>query len=345
MISIFKSSSSAPPPSSNDGARALCLLAQALKLNLIRAKGLNNVELTASLDDLAYAVENAEGEAVVLKSSGHTCASIQRYFEQLGQSIDAVGFDLATSIRALATLLHNDSGKQEEFLGKMEEIRDNFQAGHTLDDVHVLRQHLDACLTSLRSELFEARQNHHACQAAMLEHMSHLHRSISTLRSKVPPKHTAGPALSILRIRRLKAVRDRYGDTVAQRMLDYVIQILLVRWPAAYDITPYGDECLVVIDSQNLDLEFHRAALRKLSGEKNVFNTKHDGHEIILPLALDWTVIRAPAEGDVDEFIRNFLDGMSQQDNQAASLDKALGLHAPGPHTPGPNTPGSLSPA
>jgi hypothetical protein len=326
MISIFQSSRSAPAPVSKDGARALGLLSQALKLNLIRAKGLNYVELAASLDALAYAVEKAEGEAAVLESSSHTCGAVQHYFEQLGQSIDAVGFDLATSIRALATLLHTDSGNQEEFLGKMEEIRDNFQAGHTLDDVHVLRQHLDSCLTSLRSELFQARQNHQASQAAMLDHMSHLHRSISTLRAKVPPKHTTGPALSILRIRRLKAVRDRCGDTVAQRMLDYVIQILLVRWPAAYDITPYGEECLVVIDSQNLDLDFHRAALRKLSGEKNVFNTQHDGHEIILPLALDWTVIRAPAEGDMDEFIRNFLDGMAQKDNQAASLDHALGL-------------------
>ena len=160
----------------------------------------------------------------------------------------------------------------------------------------------------------------------MLDHMSQLHRSISTLRNKVPPKHTAGPALSILKIRRLKAVRDRYGNTVAQRMLDYVIQILLVRWPAAYDITPYGDECLVVVDSQNLDLDFHREALRKLSGEKNVFNTQHEGHEIILPLALDWTVIRAPAEGDMEEFIRSFLDGMANKDNQAASIDQALGL-------------------
>ncbi len=328
MISIFQSSRPAPAPVSKDGTRALGLLSQALKLNLIRAKGLNYVELAASLDALAYAVEKAEGEAAVLETSSQTCGAVQHYFEKLGQSIDAVGFDLATSIRALATLLHTDSGNQEEFLGKMEEIRDNFQAGHTLDDIHILRQHLDSCLTSLRSELFHARQNHQVSQSAMLDHMSQLHRGISTLRAKVPPKHTTGPALSILRIRRLKAVRDRYGNTVAQRMLDYVIQILLVRWPAAYDITPYGEECLVVIDSQNLDLDFHRDALRKLSGEKNVFHTHQEGHDIILPLSLDWTVIRAPAEGDMEEFIRNFLYGMAQKDNQAASLDQALGLQS-----------------
>lgn len=324
MISIFQSAR--PVVNRQHGARALGLLSQALKLNLIRAKGLNYVELAASLDCLADVVEKSDDEAVVMDSSTHTCQSIQLYFERLGQSIDAVGFDLATSIRALATLLHTDSGNQEQFLGKMEEIRDSFQAGHTLDDIHVLRQHLDSCLTSLRSELFEARQSHQRSQAAMLDHMSQLHRGVSTLRAKVPPKLTTGPALSILRIRRLKAIRERYGNSVAQRMLDYVIQILLVRWPAAYDITPHGDECLVVLDSQNLDLDFHRAALRKLSGEKNVFNTHHEGHDIILPLALDWTVIRAPAEGDMDEFIHNFLDGMAKKDHQSASLDEALAL-------------------
>jgi len=187
---------------------------------------------------------------------------------------------------------------------------------------------LDSCLTSLRSELFQARRAQQENQSAMLEHMSALHRSVSSLRSKIPPKHTTGPALSILRIRRLKAIRDRYGADVAQRMLDYVIQILLVRWPAAYDITPYDDECLVVLDSQNLDLDFHRSALRKLSGEKHLISVRFDGQEVILPIALDWTVIRAPADGDMDEFIRNFLAGMAQKDQQSATLDHALGLHA-----------------
>ena len=160
----------------------------------------------------------------------------------------------------------------------------------------------------------------------MQKHISQLHRSVSTLKSRVPQKHTTGPALSILRIRRLKALKDCYGPAVAQRMLDFVIQILLVRWPAAYDITPYTDECLVVIDSQNLDLDFHRSALRKLSGEKTTFTTQHEGHELILPIALDWTVLRAPAEGDMDAFIRNFLNGMDEKDTQTAALDKLLQL-------------------
>lgn len=324
MISIFQSSRATE--TSKGGARALVLLSQALKVNLIRARGLNHAELSAYLDELAELAEKTREESPMVEASGKACGAVQVYFEHLGQSIDSVGFDLATSIRALATVLHGSSENQEGFLGKMEEIRDNFQAGHTLDDMHQLRQHLDSCLTSLRTELFQARKAQQENKAAILERLSLLHRSVSTLRANVPQKHTTGPALSILRVRRLKAVRERYGAEVAQKMLDYVIQILLVRWPAAYDITPYGDECLVVVDSQNLDLDFHRNALRKLSAEKNVFSTHKDGHEVILPLALDWTVIRAPAEGDMDEFIRNFLDGMAQKDSQSASLDKALGL-------------------
>jgi hypothetical protein len=324
MISIFQSSRAAE--TSKGGARALVLLAEALKVNLIRARGLNHVELSACLDALASLAEKTREEAPMVESSGKACAAVRTYFEHLGQSIDSVGFDLATSIRALATLLHGSAGNQEGFLTKMEEIRDNFQAGHTLDDIHLLRQHLDSCLSSLRTELFEARRAQQENSAAMLERLSVLHRSVSELRAKAPRRHAAGPALSILRVRRLKAVRERYGAGIAQKLLDYVIQILLVRWPAAYDITPYGEECLVVVDSENLDLDFHRNALRKLSSEKNVFTTYKDGHEVILPLAMDWTVIRAPADGDMDEFIRNFLDGMAQKDSQSASLDKALGL-------------------
>ena len=295
---------------------------------MIKARDLNHQELSAALDGLVDDLDQRKAEAVVLAASGKVCGSVQRYFQLLGQGIDAVGFDLATSIRALATLLHGNSGEQTQFLSQMEQIRDKFQAGHTLDDIHALRQHLDSCLTSLRSQLFEARKTQQQNQEAMLEHISQLHRSVSTLKSRVPQKHTTGPALSILRIRRLKAVKDRYGAAVAQRMLDFVIQILLVRWPAAYDITPYTDECLVVIDSQNLDLDFHRAALQKLAGEKNIFTTQHDGHELILPIALDWTVIRAPADGDMDAFIRNFLEGMAQKDTQTASLDKVLEMRS-----------------
>lgn len=324
MISIFRSTPSAPPAESC--SRVLSLLSQALQLSMIKARDLNHQELSAALDGLVDDLDQRKAEAVVLEASGKVCGSVQRYFQLLGQGIDAVGFDLATSIRALATLLHGNSGDQTQFLGQMEQIRDKFQAGHTLDDIHTLRHHLDSCLTSLRSQLFEARKTQQQNQEAMLEHISKLHRSVSTLKSKVPQKHTTGPALSILRVRRLKAVKDRYGPAVAQRMLDFVIQILLVRWPAAYDITPYTDECLVVIDSQNLDLDFHRSALRNLSGEKSTFTTEYEGHELILPIALDWTVLRAPAEGDMDAFIRNFLNGMDQKDTQTAALDKALQL-------------------
>ncbi len=326
MISLFRSTPS--PPSPESSSRALSLLSQALQLSMIKAKDLNHQELVAALDGLVDSVEKSKSEALVVEASGIVCGSVQRYFQLLGQGIDAVGFDMATSIRALATLLHGNSGDQAQFLGQMEKIRDKFQAGHTLDDIHTLRHHLDSCLTSLRSQLFEARKSQQSNQQQMLDHLSQLHRSVSTLRSKVPPKHTTGPALSILRIRRLKTVKDRYGAAVAQRMLDYVIQILLVRWPAAYDITPYTDECLVVIETQNLDLDFHRAALRKLAGEKNTFTTHHDGHELILPIALDWTVIRAPADGDMEAFIRNFLEGMAQKDTQTASLDKVLEMRS-----------------
>ncbi len=335
MISIFKSSLSFSTPEVQTEApkpaqptRVMSLLTEALKENLIRAKGLNHVEFSADLDQLAEVVAKSRDEEEMLEACGKTCGSAQSYFKHLSESIDSVGLDLATSIRALATLLHGSSGNQEQFLGKMEQIRDKFEVGSSLDDIQQLRAHLDSCLTSLRSELFEARRSHEDNQSMMLQHLSQLHRSVSTLRAKVPQKLSTGPALSILRIRRLKAVRERYGDAIRQKLLDYVIQILLVRWPAAYDIAPYGEECLVVLDNQNLDLDFHRAALRKLSSEKHLFTSKHEGEELKLPIALDWTVIRAPAERDMDEFIHNFLDGMASKDTQTATLDKALGLNA-----------------
>lgn len=326
MISLFRTTTSAP--NAGQTSRALTLLSQAIQLSMIKAKDLNHQELAAALDGLVDGVEKGQSETLVVEASGKVCGSVQHYFQLLSQGIDAIGFDLATSIRALATLLHGNSGDQEQFLGEMEKIRDKFQAGHTLDDIHSLRSHLDSCLTSLRSELFHARKAQQNNQESMLDHLSQLHRSVSTLRSKVPPKLTTGPALSILRIRRLNAVKDRYGAAVAQRMVDLVIQILLVRWPAAYAITPYTEECLVVLDSQNLDLDFHRSALRKLAGEKIVFTTHHDGREVILPVALDWTVIRAPADGDMEAFIQNFLEGMNQKDTQSASLDKVLELRS-----------------
>lgn len=307
-------------------AHALNQLSESVKDHLIQAKGLNHAELGGLLGEISMMAESLRPDTELLDATARACTEVETYFARLGTSIDSVGMDLATSIRALATLLHGSGENQEQFLGKMEQIRDTMQKGHTLDNIQQLRQHLDSCLTSLRAELFEARKAHQEQKAAILERLSLLHRSVSTLRASVPQKHAAGPALSILRIRRLKAVKDRYGADVAQRLMDYVIQILLVRWPAAYDITPYGEECLVVVDSHNLDLDFHRSALRKLTSEKNVFSLTRNGEEISLPLAMDWTVIRAPADEDMSQFIQNFLDGMAQKDSQAANLDRALGI-------------------
>jgi hypothetical protein len=326
MISIFQTARSLGPAVSKSTSRTVHRITEALRLNLIQARGLNHKELAADLLSLAAAVDNPQGEAPVAEVTGRVCEGVERYFGDLSKSIDSLGFDLALSIRSLATLLHSNSGDQEEFLTRMEKIRDRVQSGHSLDDVERLRQHLENCLTSLRAELFEARRLQAEQQSSMNEHLANLQRSISALRSKVPPKRTNGPALCIVRVRRLKVIRDRYGEEIAQKMRDFVIQLLLVRWPAAYDITPHGEECLVVIDSENLDLDFHRSALRKLSGEKNTFSMKVQGRELLLPLAIDWTVVRAPAEGDLEEFIHNFLEGMAQKDTQAASLDQALGL-------------------
>jgi GGDEF domain-containing protein len=323
MISIFQARRSGAV--SKEEAQALGNLTTAIRENLIKARGLNHKELAASLIALAEAVGKKEERETLQEVSGKACGDIEQYFLQLGKSIDTIGTDLATSIRALATLLHGASDTQEQFLDRMDGLRDKFQAGRTLNSIEQMRAHLDACLTALRSELFHARAAHNEHKAATLEQMSHLHRSVSSLRTAVPQKHAAGPALSILRVRRLKAIRDRYGDAVAQKLVDHVVQILLVRWPAAYDITPYGDECLVVVDSTNLDLDFHRSALRKLTGEKHTFTFTHEGKEVALPLALDWTVIRAPADGDMEEFIQNFLEGMAQKDTQIAQLDQALG--------------------
>jgi GGDEF domain-containing protein len=323
MISIFSGSRGG---SNKAGQKALRQLCEVLDGNLIRARGLNHAELAADLRALAEAVENAKEEPEVEAVSQRVEAGISTYFLELGRGIDSLGMELSTSIRALATLVHDNAGDQDAFLTRMESIRDKFQGVQALNDLPSLRRHLDTCLSSLRTELLEARKANEKRRGPLNEHLSKLHRSISALRSKIPPKHTDGPALSIIRVRRLKAVRDRYGKDVAQRMLDHLVQLLLVRWPAAYDITPYGEECLVVIDSENLDLDFHRAALRKLTLDTNKFVTQYEGRELALPIALDWTVLRAPADGDVDEFIRNFLDGMAQQDANTAALDKTLGL-------------------
>lgn len=339
MISIFRGSRESEPaavdgaapskagrPVHGGSARALVQLSSALKDHIIRSRELNHAEVIARLDEMVQLAERTKEEAPMLEATARACGSVEQYFDQLGKSIESVGVDLSTSIRALAMVIHGCSEQQEKFLTKMDGVRDKLQAGHSLDDIHKMRQHLDSCLTSLKTELLQARMAHLDQKSAILERVTMLHRCVSSLRANVPQKMDQGPALSILRVRRIGAVKDRYGAEVASKLMDFVVQILLVRWPAAYDITPYGEECLVVVDSQNLELDFHREVLRKLTSEKLQFTMFVDEREVSLPLALDWTVIRAPNEGDMDEFIRGFLDGMAQKDRQAASLDRALGL-------------------
>ncbi len=304
--------------------RSLSLVVQSLQQNAIRAQSLTNASLSADLGALLTALTGKAPEPQVSLAGEKASTSIQQYFRSLTLCIDSLGLDLATSIRALATLLHRSSGSQDDFLDKMEHIRAQFQAGHTLDDIHALRSHLDACLVGMRAELAGARKAHNDTQGDLMQQLSQMTRSVSTLRATVPQVFSSGPAVSILRVRKVQAIRARYGDAIADRLVNHVIQILLVRWPSAHDISPFADECLVVIDAQNLDLDFHRAILRRLAGERIIFASQHEGREITIPVAIDWTVIRAPADGDVRDFISNFLEGMVKKDAQATSLDKVL---------------------
>lgn len=323
MLSIFHASKSTP--TNNDlPTRSLSLVVQSLQQNAIRAQSLTNAALAADLEALLSALRAKAHETQVLQAGEKASSSIQKYFRSLTLCIDSLGLDLATSIRALATLLHRSSGSQDDFLDKMEHIRGQFQAGHTLDDIHALRSHLDSCLASLRSELSSARKVRIESQADWIQQLSQMTRSVSTLRATVPQVFSSGPAVSILRVRKVQAIRARYGDVIADGLVNHVIQILLVRWPAAHDISPFADECLVVIDAQNLDLDFHRSILRRLAGERIIFASQHEGREITIPVAIDWTVIRAPADGDIRDFISNFLEGMVKKDVQATSLDTVL---------------------
>ncbi|WP_031499127.1 hypothetical protein [Bryobacter aggregatus] len=323
MITLFPYSR--PVSSSEDGAaRLLSLLTQSLQANLIRAKSLNHEAVSTALDAAWESVKSDQPEASILEKGKEVCASIQQYFRGLTGSIDSVGIDLATSIRALATLLHRSAGTQTQLLAGLENVRERFEAGQTLDDIHLLRGHLDSCLSALRTEITTARKTQQENQDDLAQHLSKMNQHVSVLRSHVPPDPAVGPAVSILRLRRIQAIRERYGEVVAQRLMDHVIQILLVRWPAAHDISPFTEECLVVVDSQNLDLDFHRAALRRLAGERITFSTQHEGHEIVLPIAIDWTVIRVPKDGNLQSFVTSFLDGMRKKDTQVASLDKLL---------------------
>ena len=323
MLSIFQSSKSTPT-NGDLPIRSLSLVIQSLQQNAIRAQSLATPALSADLEALLAARTAKALEPQVLQAGEKAAASIQQYFRSLTLCIDSLGLDLATSIRALATLLHLNSGSQADFLGKMEHIRDQFQAGHTLDDIHALRSHLDSCLVGLRAEISGARQDHKESQGDLMHQLSQLTRSVSTLRATVPQVFSSGPAVSIIRVRRVQAIRARYGDVIVDRLVNHVIQILLVRWPVAHDICPFTDECLVVIDAHNLDLDFHRAILLRLASERIIFTARHEGREVTLPVAIDWTVIRAPADGDVRDFISNFLEGMVKKDAQAASLDSVL---------------------
>jgi hypothetical protein len=319
-------------PTDDLALRSLTLLVQCLQLNLIRAKALNHTAVDQTTNQLLSRLDVPAAtpgrEQAALDATGAACQSFQQYFRGLGESIDAVGIDLATSIRALATILHEQSGQQGQFLDQMEKVRHQFQNGHSLDDIRSLRVHLDNCLSTFRAEIFTARQEQRKSRDQVSAELARLNRNVSTLRSALPAKSGEGPAVAILRVRRLQAIRDRYGDEIAQRIVDYLTQILLVRWPAARDITPWAFECLVVVDTHNVDLDFHRAALRKLAGERIMFSSQHDGHDISLPVAIDWTVVRAPADNDLEQFIATFLESTTQKDTQAASLDRALGIRA-----------------
>jgi hypothetical protein len=212
-------------------------------------------------------------------------------------------------------------GAQTEFMRKVQRMEFEFRDARSLDDIHQLRERLDAFLHHLQEEVSSST----TLQKEQQERLAQASAEAEQLAAQVTPSASsdpnAGPAVTLIRIRRLSQFRERYGLNVSQQIRDYIVQLLMARWPSELDCRFYPPECFAIVDAKTPDIELHKHLMRRIAAERIVYNAKVQEREVLLQITLDWTVTRIADEAQLADVIPAFLKHHTQIERRPASLD------------------------
>ncbi|MDX2267734.1 MAG: hypothetical protein NW208_06480 [Bryobacter sp.] len=294
--------------------RALRLLVQALELNLLTGRGLHAENLKANLNQLLGSLEQKQEAAVVVENAAEACAGVQHYFRHLGASIESLASELTVGIRVLEEALEDLSGEQASGMAsgvasgmeRLDQVQQRLANQRGLDDVHLLRKHLEECVRQLREELQAQRHLQERRVAALGRAMGALRGSAEKL-----PVGQAAIAFAVLRLKSMERIEARFGSGVADAMVELLRETLRAKWPGAVEQAAPAPHALLLVDRQDLDLEKHRQMLRRIAAERLTYSATIDDNEHLLPLHLDWLVAHAHSPEQMQKLVENFLAGNS----------------------------------
>jgi hypothetical protein len=287
--------------------RVLRLLSQAIELNLLSGRGLNADVLKSDLARLLFSLEREHPAATTLENTTQACSSLQHYFRHLAASIESLASELSAGIHTLHETLAELSGEHSRGLERLEAVQRHMASQRGFDDVHALQKHFEDCLHALREEIRDQKAASSRQNLAVSEALSSLRQSAG----RVP---TTRPNLvfALLHLRRLDLVRERFGPALAAAMLDHLKQIVQARWPKAEEVSVVRYDSLLLLETQDLDLERHRHLLRRLATERLVYTATHNEasgeREHLLPLSFDWIAAHADSRDHALQLSQNFLN-------------------------------------
>ncbi|GAB4361976.1 MAG: hypothetical protein OHK0021_06020 [Bryobacter sp.] len=288
--------------------RALRLLVQALELNLLTGRGLYAENLKTNLHRLLGSLEQQQEASVVVGNAAEACAGVQHYFRHLGASIESLASELTVGIRVLEEALEDLSGEQASGVAsgmeRLDQVQQRLANQRGLDDVHMLRKHLEECVRQLREELQAQRQSQERRVAALGQAMGALRGSADKL-----PLSQATFAFAVLRLKSMERIEARFGSRVADAMVELLRETMRAKWSGAAEQAAPAPHALLLVDRQDLDLEKHRQLLRRIATERHTYSATIDDNEHLLPLHLDWLVAQAGSREQMQQLVENFLTG------------------------------------
>ncbi|MDX2267735.1 MAG: hypothetical protein NW208_06485 [Bryobacter sp.] len=266
--------------------------------------------MRSDLAQLQFCVEHKDSSKNLVDCVHAVCLNIRLYFQKLSLVIDTLASDLELAVRSLDAIVLEISGDQDTRFERMEQHCEKLstslgeKAG--IDDLQRLRGKFEVCVKELRVELKAQRE-------AQNRHKEALGTAVGALRqaSQIAPMAFPEKVFAVLRLQSLNRVEARLGAKAAQSMLEELRQILKKKWPTAVEEAAPSSHAILLVDKQDLDLEKHRQAIRRLVAAKLTLTISLGDRDHLLPLHLDWLVAHAHSPEQMQKLVENFLAGNS----------------------------------
>lgn len=267
---------------------------------------------------------------------GRAIKALEEYSRRTAGRLRAQFTELQSITSALSNAITTMVSASEASLGRLRAIQAQLLAAERMDDLRLVKKHLNDCLNDMAVEVAEHR-NHSECgRARLAQEAQDFENSIDCAQRRVasdpvtglPPRAEAEAALSkvadsgvaavavVLTLKRLKQVNSRCGHGVGDSLLAKLSAY--VRSGASLEEGPYrwSGPALMAIITRNVSFDRIRHEIGRLVADMPEYEIAVGGQMATILASVGWAVF--PVTLAVDKLVREmdeFVVSQSSEDS------------------------------